>query len=199
MLRLILRLRPSAGRARPRALPAGPAALGCGSVPGTSCLRRFHTGSGSRTVSLGSTLGHRRALLRYPPLTARCRFYSLPPHQKVTYRTGSTRVDPGRTGSTRVAFASRLLPGPHEVSSQRVEVSTKSVVPHQDGSQFFALMDTVKSSLAIVQIWLSSVRSSHRSKATERGIRSDAASFCKLQMLWPLFQLLLKMLFNHCA
>lgn len=83
MLRLILRLRPSAGRARPCALVAGPAALGCRSVPGTSCLRRFHNGTGSRTVSLGSILSHRRAFLRYPQLTATCRFYSLPPHQKV--------------------------------------------------------------------------------------------------------------------
>lgn len=88
MLRLILRLRPSAGRARPCALVAGPAALGCRSVPGTSCLRRFHNGTGSRTVSLGSILSHRRAFLRYPQLTATCRFYSLPPHQKVAYRTG---------------------------------------------------------------------------------------------------------------
>ncbi|TNM84891.1 hypothetical protein fugu_009069 [Takifugu bimaculatus] len=83
MLRLILRLRPSAGRARPCVLPAGPAALGSRSVPGTSCLRRFHNGAGSRTLSVGSSLIRRGSLLRYPQLTGTCRFYSLPPHQKV--------------------------------------------------------------------------------------------------------------------
>ncbi|XP_029703865.1 dihydrolipoyllysine-residue acetyltransferase component of pyruvate dehydrogenase complex, mitochondrial isoform X2 [Takifugu rubripes] len=83
MLRLILRLRPSAGRARPCVLPAGPAALGSRSVPGTSCLRRFHNGAGSRTLSVGSSLIRRGSLLRYPQLTGSCRFYSLPPHQKV--------------------------------------------------------------------------------------------------------------------
>lgn len=86
MLRLILRLRPSAGLARPRALPAGPAALGSRSVPGTGCLRRLHCGAGARTVSLGSSLSHRGTLLRCPQLTVSCqstRFYSLPPHQKV--------------------------------------------------------------------------------------------------------------------
>lgn len=86
MLRLILRLRPSAGLPCPRVLPAGPAALGSRTVPGTSRLRRLHCGAASRTVSLGSGLSHRGTLLRCPPLTGSCqspRFYSLPPHQKV--------------------------------------------------------------------------------------------------------------------
>lgn len=84
MLRLILRLRPSAGLSCPRALPAGPSALGSRSVPVTGCLRRLHFGS--RVVSLGSSLGHRTTLLRCPHLAGGCqskRFYSLPPHQKV--------------------------------------------------------------------------------------------------------------------
>nr|XP_046265709.1 dihydrolipoyllysine-residue acetyltransferase component of pyruvate dehydrogenase complex, mitochondrial [Scatophagus argus] len=86
MLRLILRLRPSAGLRCPRALPAGPVALGSRSVSGTGCLRRLHCVAGSRTVSLGSGLSHRGTLLRCPQLTGSCqgvRFYSLPPHQKV--------------------------------------------------------------------------------------------------------------------
>lgn len=86
MLRLILRLRPSAGLPCPRVLPAGPAALGSRTVPGTSRLRRLHCAAASRAVSLGSGLSHRGALLRCPPLTGGChspRFYSLPPHQKV--------------------------------------------------------------------------------------------------------------------
>uniref|UniRef100_A0A671VBQ2 Acetyltransferase component of pyruvate dehydrogenase complex n=1 Tax=Sparus aurata TaxID=8175 RepID=A0A671VBQ2_SPAAU len=86
MLRLILRLRPSAGLPCPRALPTGPAALGSRSVPGTGCLRRLHCGAGSRTVSFGSGLSHRGGLLRLPQLAGGCqstRFYSLPPHQKV--------------------------------------------------------------------------------------------------------------------
>ncbi|KAE8287534.1 Dihydrolipoyllysine-residue acetyltransferase component of pyruvate dehydrogenase complex [Larimichthys crocea] len=86
MLRLILRLRPSSGLPCPRALPAGPAALGSRSVPGTGCLRRLHHGAGSRTVSLSSCLGHRGTLLRCPQSAGSCqgtRFYSLPPHQKV--------------------------------------------------------------------------------------------------------------------
>lgn len=84
MLRLILRLRPSAGLSCPRALPAGPSALGSRSVPVSGCLRRLHFGS--RVVSLGSSLGHRTTLLRCPHLAGGCqskRFYSLPPHQKV--------------------------------------------------------------------------------------------------------------------
>lgn len=84
MLRLILRLRPSAGLSCPRALPAGPSALGSRSVPVTGCLRRLHFGS--RVVSLGSSLDHRTTLLRCPHLAGGCqskRFYSLPPHQKV--------------------------------------------------------------------------------------------------------------------
>lgn len=87
MLRLILRLRPSAGLPCPRALPGGPAALGSRSVPGTGCVRRLHRGAGSRTASLGSGLGHRGTLLRWPQLAGGCqghRLYSLPPHQKVT-------------------------------------------------------------------------------------------------------------------
>lgn len=86
MLRLILRLRPSAGLPRSRVLPAGPAALGSRTVPGTSRVRRLHCGAASRAVSLGSGLSHRGTLLRCPPLTGGCqsaRFYSLPPHQKV--------------------------------------------------------------------------------------------------------------------
>ncbi|KAM4545708.1 dihydrolipoyllysine-residue acetyltransferase component of pyruvate dehydrogenase complex, mitochondrial [Odontesthes bonariensis] len=86
MLRLILRLRPSAGRSCPRALPAGPAALSSRSVPGTGGLRRLHCGAGARTVTLGSGFTHRATLLRYPQLAGGCqsgRFYSLPPHQKV--------------------------------------------------------------------------------------------------------------------
>ncbi|XP_044077433.1 dihydrolipoyllysine-residue acetyltransferase component of pyruvate dehydrogenase complex, mitochondrial [Siniperca chuatsi] len=79
MLRLILRLRPSAGLRCPRALPTGPAALGSRSVPGTGCLRRLHCGTGSRTVCLGSGFSHKGTLLRCQSK----RFYSLPPHQKV--------------------------------------------------------------------------------------------------------------------
>ncbi|XP_077403461.1 dihydrolipoyllysine-residue acetyltransferase component of pyruvate dehydrogenase complex, mitochondrial [Vanacampus margaritifer] len=85
MLRLILRLRPSAGLPRPRALPAGPA-VSSRCLSGTGCARRLHRVAGSRAVC--STVGftHRGALLRCPQLTASCRserFYSLPPHQKV--------------------------------------------------------------------------------------------------------------------
>ncbi|KAM7397982.1 hypothetical protein PAMA_006047 [Pampus argenteus] len=91
MLRLVLRLRPSAGLPCPRVLPAGPAAtaaLGSGSrsVPGAGCLRRLHSGAGSRAVCLGSGFSHRRALLRSPQLAGSghsTRFYALPPHQKV--------------------------------------------------------------------------------------------------------------------
>ncbi|XP_014902259.1 dihydrolipoyllysine-residue acetyltransferase component of pyruvate dehydrogenase complex, mitochondrial isoform X1 [Poecilia latipinna] len=86
MIRLILRLRPSAGLSCPRALPAGPSTLGSRSVPVTGCLRRLHCGAGSRVVSLGSSLGHRTTLLRCPQLAGgfqSSRFYSLPPHQKV--------------------------------------------------------------------------------------------------------------------
>ncbi|XP_040907720.1 dihydrolipoyllysine-residue acetyltransferase component of pyruvate dehydrogenase complex, mitochondrial [Toxotes jaculatrix] len=86
MLRLILRLRPSSGLPCPRALPAGPAALGSRSVPGTGCLRRLHRGAASRAVCLGPGFSHRTTLLRCPQLAGGCqtkRFYSLPPHQKV--------------------------------------------------------------------------------------------------------------------
>ncbi|KAF1378598.1 hypothetical protein PFLUV_G00192210 [Perca fluviatilis] len=86
MLRLILRLRPSAGLRCPRALPTGPATLSSRSVPGAGSLRRLHCGAGSRTVYLGSGFSHRGTLLRLPHLTGSCqskRYYSLPPHQKV--------------------------------------------------------------------------------------------------------------------
>ncbi|XP_032432602.1 dihydrolipoyllysine-residue acetyltransferase component of pyruvate dehydrogenase complex, mitochondrial [Xiphophorus hellerii] len=86
MIRLILRLRPSAGFSCARALPAGPSRLGSRSVPVTGCLRRLHCGAGSRVVSLGSSFGHRTTLLRCPQLAGgfqSSRFYSLPPHQKV--------------------------------------------------------------------------------------------------------------------
>ncbi|TDH04865.1 hypothetical protein EPR50_G00137550 [Perca flavescens] len=86
MLRLILRLRPSAGLRCPRALPTGPATLNSRSVPGAGSLRRLHCGAGSRTVCLGSGFSHRGTLLRLPHLTGSCqskRYYSLPPHQKV--------------------------------------------------------------------------------------------------------------------
>ncbi|XP_034746886.1 dihydrolipoyllysine-residue acetyltransferase component of pyruvate dehydrogenase complex, mitochondrial isoform X2 [Etheostoma cragini] len=86
MLRLILRLRPSAGLRCPRALPTGPAALSSRSVPGSGSLRRLHCAAGYRTVGLGSGFSHRGALLRFPHWTGSCqssRYYSLPPHQKV--------------------------------------------------------------------------------------------------------------------
>ncbi|KAI4813924.1 hypothetical protein KUCAC02_003144 [Chaenocephalus aceratus] len=78
MLRLILRLRPSSGLRCPHALPAGPAALGSRSVPGTGALRRLHCGS--RTVCWSSGLSNRAALLRCPGLSCQSvRFYCLPP------------------------------------------------------------------------------------------------------------------------
>ncbi|CAJ1063982.1 dihydrolipoyllysine-residue acetyltransferase component of pyruvate dehydrogenase complex%2C [Xyrichtys novacula] len=86
MLRLILRLRPSAGLSCPRALPTGPAALSSRSVPGTGRLRRLHCGAGSRALCLSTSLNHRATLLRCPQLAGSgqsTRFYSLPPHQKV--------------------------------------------------------------------------------------------------------------------
>uniref|UniRef100_A0A1A7Z208 Acetyltransferase component of pyruvate dehydrogenase complex n=1 Tax=Iconisemion striatum TaxID=60296 RepID=A0A1A7Z208_9TELE len=84
MLRLILRLRSCPGVSRSRVLPAGPAAFGSRSVPGTGCLRRLHNGHGSRTVPLG--FSHRTTFVRCPRLAGGCqskRLYSLPPHQKV--------------------------------------------------------------------------------------------------------------------
>ncbi|CAN9501311.1 unnamed protein product [Ophioblennius macclurei] len=97
MLRLVLRLRPSAGlpcaRVAPRVLPPGPSAAS--SAPGlgssrSGCLRRLHRGASSRTTvsSLGSGFGRRSNLIRSPGLAAAgggqsTRFYSLPPHQKV--------------------------------------------------------------------------------------------------------------------
>ncbi|XP_040036320.1 dihydrolipoyllysine-residue acetyltransferase component of pyruvate dehydrogenase complex, mitochondrial isoform X1 [Gasterosteus aculeatus] len=86
MLRLILRLRPSSGLRRPRALLLGPATLSTRSVPGTGSLQRLHCAAGSRATCLASGLSHRATLLRCPPLTGNHRsgrFYSLPPHQKV--------------------------------------------------------------------------------------------------------------------
>ncbi|XP_061558039.1 dihydrolipoyllysine-residue acetyltransferase component of pyruvate dehydrogenase complex, mitochondrial [Phycodurus eques] len=88
MLRLILRLRPSAGLPRPRALPAGPAACAIGSrcVPGTGSARRLHLVAGCRAVCSSVGVSHREALLRCPQLAGSCRnerYYSLPPHQKV--------------------------------------------------------------------------------------------------------------------
>ncbi|KAM3868638.1 dihydrolipoyllysine-residue acetyltransferase component of pyruvate dehydrogenase complex, mitochondrial [Diretmus argenteus] len=89
MLRLILRLRPTAGRPCPRALP-GPAALGSRHGPGTGRLRRFHSGAASRAASCTGVHSvvttNRMTLLRCPQLASSCqtqRFYSLPPHQKV--------------------------------------------------------------------------------------------------------------------
>ncbi|XP_034406499.1 dihydrolipoyllysine-residue acetyltransferase component of pyruvate dehydrogenase complex, mitochondrial [Cyclopterus lumpus] len=83
MLRLVLRLRPSAGLHCPRALLVGPATtLSTRSVPGAGSLKRFHCGAGSRTACLGSGFRHRGPLLRCPSYQG-TRFYSLPPHQKV--------------------------------------------------------------------------------------------------------------------
>uniref|UniRef100_A0A1A8BB98 Acetyltransferase component of pyruvate dehydrogenase complex n=1 Tax=Nothobranchius kadleci TaxID=1051664 RepID=A0A1A8BB98_NOTKA len=82
MLRLMLRLRPCPGVSRSRVLPAGPAAFGSLSVPGTGCLRRLH--SGHRTVALG--FSHRTTFVRCPRPAGggqSKRLYSLPPHQKV--------------------------------------------------------------------------------------------------------------------
>lgn len=92
MLRLVLRLRPSARISCPRVLPAGPGAAGR-SVPGTVCLRRLHRSAASRAACLGSGAGHRAALLRCPQLAGvgqTQRFYSLPPHQKVTSVSGDS-------------------------------------------------------------------------------------------------------------
>ncbi|KAM4620647.1 dihydrolipoyllysine-residue acetyltransferase component of pyruvate dehydrogenase complex, mitochondrial [Polymixia lowei] len=78
MLRLILRLRPTAGLPCPRVLPG----------PGTCRLRRLHSGvSRAACGGVDSVVFTRRAsLLRWPQpassLQAK-RFYSLPPHQKV--------------------------------------------------------------------------------------------------------------------
>ncbi|XP_037126433.1 dihydrolipoyllysine-residue acetyltransferase component of pyruvate dehydrogenase complex, mitochondrial isoform X3 [Syngnathus acus] len=88
MLRLILRLRPSAGLSRPRALPTGPgtSAVSSRCVSGTSYARRLHRVAGSRTVCSTVGFSHRGALLRCPQLTVSRRgerFYSLPPHEKV--------------------------------------------------------------------------------------------------------------------
>ncbi|XP_057677479.1 dihydrolipoyllysine-residue acetyltransferase component of pyruvate dehydrogenase complex, mitochondrial [Corythoichthys intestinalis] len=86
MLRVILRLRPSVGLPRPRALSAGPTASGSRCVPGTGSARRLHRVAGSRSVCSTVGFSHRGALLRCPQLSVSGRserFYSLPPHQKV--------------------------------------------------------------------------------------------------------------------
>ncbi|XP_061595771.1 dihydrolipoyllysine-residue acetyltransferase component of pyruvate dehydrogenase complex, mitochondrial [Cololabis saira] len=96
MLRLILRLRPSAGRSSPRVLRAGPAAPGSGSVPRTGGLRRLHAGAVTRTGPLGTGFGHRAALLRCHPLVGHGqRFYSLPPHNKVELPSLSPTMQTG--------------------------------------------------------------------------------------------------------
>ncbi|XP_072302263.1 dihydrolipoyllysine-residue acetyltransferase component of pyruvate dehydrogenase complex, mitochondrial [Eucyclogobius newberryi] len=83
MLRLVLRLRPSARLSCPRVL-SGPGALGSRPVPRTSCLRRLHGGAAARTVSWGHSLSHRGALRSLgAPGPGQIRCYSLPPHQKV--------------------------------------------------------------------------------------------------------------------
>ncbi|XP_053702948.1 dihydrolipoyllysine-residue acetyltransferase component of pyruvate dehydrogenase complex, mitochondrial [Synchiropus splendidus] len=82
MLRLILRLRPSAGlcSSRPRVLSLGPA-VSSRSSHGTGSVKRLHNVAGSRS---GLGFSSRAVLLRYPQLHGGCqRFYSLPPHQKV--------------------------------------------------------------------------------------------------------------------
>ncbi|XP_071372094.1 dihydrolipoyllysine-residue acetyltransferase component of pyruvate dehydrogenase complex, mitochondrial isoform X7 [Centroberyx affinis] len=88
MLRLLLRLRPTAGLPCPRAL-SGPAALSSRSGSGTGRLRRLHSGAASR-AGCGGVNGvvftHRMGFLRCPQPASSCqtkRFYSLPPHQKV--------------------------------------------------------------------------------------------------------------------
>ncbi|XP_071372092.1 dihydrolipoyllysine-residue acetyltransferase component of pyruvate dehydrogenase complex, mitochondrial isoform X5 [Centroberyx affinis] len=87
MLRLLLRLRPTAGLPCPRAL-SGPAALSSRSGSGTGRLRRLHSGAASR-AGCGGVNGvvftHRMGFLRCPQPASSCqtkRFYSLPPHQK---------------------------------------------------------------------------------------------------------------------
>lgn len=89
MLRLILRLRPSAAFPCSRALP-GPA-VSSRSGPGTCHLKRYHSGIRSRAVCNGVNVNtviftNRTSLLQCPQ-PASCgqskRFYSLPPHQKV--------------------------------------------------------------------------------------------------------------------
>ncbi|XP_029924172.1 dihydrolipoyllysine-residue acetyltransferase component of pyruvate dehydrogenase complex, mitochondrial [Myripristis murdjan] len=88
MLRLLLRLRPSAGLPCPRAL-AGPAALGSRSGAGTARLRRLHCGAAARAARSGHSslvLSHRATLLHCPRPAGSCqakRLYSLPPHSKV--------------------------------------------------------------------------------------------------------------------
>ncbi|XP_076024921.1 dihydrolipoyllysine-residue acetyltransferase component of pyruvate dehydrogenase complex, mitochondrial [Genypterus blacodes] len=85
MLRLVLRLRPSAGARCPRVLPTGPSASALGSRYAPRS-RRLHCAAASRAVSSGSGFSHRATLLRCPPAAGSCqslRLYSLPPHQKV--------------------------------------------------------------------------------------------------------------------
>ncbi|KAK7926123.1 hypothetical protein WMY93_008433 [Mugilogobius chulae] len=84
MLRLVLRLRPSAKLSCPRVLPGPSGALGSRPVPRISCLRRLHGGAASRTVCWGHSLSHRGALRSIgAPGPGQSRCYSLPPHQKV--------------------------------------------------------------------------------------------------------------------
>ena len=89
MLRLILRLRPSAAIPCSRTLP-GPA-LSSRSGPGACHLKRYHSGVRSRAVCNGVNFNtiiftNRTSLLQCPQSVScsqskRC--YSLPPHQKV--------------------------------------------------------------------------------------------------------------------
>ncbi|KAI1893491.1 hypothetical protein AGOR_G00124270 [Albula goreensis] len=88
MLRLVVRLRQSAGVCRPQ-LCSGPA-VGCRSGPRTWHLKRYHTGSSTRmrplcyatkysTININSLLHDNQSAYCYQNK----RFYSLPPHQKV--------------------------------------------------------------------------------------------------------------------
>ncbi|CDQ86428.1 unnamed protein product [Oncorhynchus mykiss] len=88
MLRLVLRLRPSAGL--PRSRGAQPElALSSRPVRGPCHLRRYHGSVRSRAVCSGGRFNTvvfaSRALLQ-PAQTQR--FYSLPPHQKVKLYCG---------------------------------------------------------------------------------------------------------------
>ncbi|XP_045573464.1 dihydrolipoyllysine-residue acetyltransferase component of pyruvate dehydrogenase complex, mitochondrial [Salmo salar] len=89
MLRLVLRLRPSAGLSRSRCAQPGPA-LSSRPVLGPCHLRRYHGSVQSRAVCNGGRFNTVvftcRALLQPPqPIMGAQtqRFYSLPPHQKV--------------------------------------------------------------------------------------------------------------------
>uniref|UniRef100_A0A673XC93 Acetyltransferase component of pyruvate dehydrogenase complex n=1 Tax=Salmo trutta TaxID=8032 RepID=A0A673XC93_SALTR len=89
MLRLVLRLRPSAGLSRSRCAQPGPALSSC-PVLRPCHLRRYHGSVRSRAVCNGgrfnTVVSTCRALLQPPQPTMGAqtqRFYSLPPHQKV--------------------------------------------------------------------------------------------------------------------